>query len=235
MKFYRRLKKVSALSFDLDDTLYSNRPVMVRAEQQMLRYFAETLAMPIAGERDFWRSFRQQALASEPRLIHDVSALRLQSYVLAISALGHSEEQATAQAEKAMQYFHQKRNDFSVPPAIHTLLSTLSQQLPLVAITNGNVNVAQLGLAEHFQFIYHPGMGYRSKPFTDMFHTACADLDIEPHELLHLGDCGNADIYGALRAGCQAAWLPQYRAGKPLSILPHVQLARIEDVTHLIG
>ena len=36
MKFYRRLANIKAISFDLDDTLYSNRPVMVAIEKKMI-------------------------------------------------------------------------------------------------------------------------------------------------------------------------------------------------------
>ena len=40
MKVYRRLQSVKAISFDLDDTLYSNYPVMIAANKGMARYFA---------------------------------------------------------------------------------------------------------------------------------------------------------------------------------------------------
>ena len=33
MEFFRRLHDIRAISFDLDDTLYDNRPVIERAEQ----------------------------------------------------------------------------------------------------------------------------------------------------------------------------------------------------------
>ena len=33
MRFYRPLGRISALTFDLDDTLYDNRPVILRTER----------------------------------------------------------------------------------------------------------------------------------------------------------------------------------------------------------
>lgn len=40
MHFYRRLQRPAALTFDLDDTLYDNHPVIVRSEQAALDFYA---------------------------------------------------------------------------------------------------------------------------------------------------------------------------------------------------
>ncbi|CCK16965.1 2-haloalkanoic acid dehalogenase [Cronobacter universalis NCTC 9529] len=38
MYFYRPLGAIAALTFDLDDTLYDNRPVIARTEQETLAF-----------------------------------------------------------------------------------------------------------------------------------------------------------------------------------------------------
>lgn len=38
MRFYRPLGRIAALTFDLDDTLYDNRPVILRTEQEALAF-----------------------------------------------------------------------------------------------------------------------------------------------------------------------------------------------------
>jgi putative hydrolase of the HAD superfamily len=38
MRFYRPLGQISALTFDLDDTLYDNREVILRTEQESLAF-----------------------------------------------------------------------------------------------------------------------------------------------------------------------------------------------------
>lgn len=40
MHFYRPLQRPAALTFDLDDTLYDNHPVIVRSEQAALDFYA---------------------------------------------------------------------------------------------------------------------------------------------------------------------------------------------------
>ncbi|MCV5262976.1 5-amino-6-(5-phospho-D-ribitylamino)uracil phosphatase YigB, partial [Escherichia coli] len=38
MKFYRRIEPIKAMTFDLDDTLYDNYPVIVRMERELLAW-----------------------------------------------------------------------------------------------------------------------------------------------------------------------------------------------------
>jgi len=238
MKFYRRLQSVAALSFDLDDTLYSNRPIMLNTEKQMLAYFSEhfpqTAEQGDQACRQYWRQFRQQALNEQPHLVHDVTALRLQNYKLAIKALGYSDSISQQKAHAAFDYFTHHRSDFTLPIASKNLLEKLALKFPLVAITNGNVNFEKLGLTSFFQQIYNPGNGIKRKPDSEMFHNACHQLQIKPAQLLHVGDCGNSDIVGALNAGCQAAWLNRYTVGKPISVLPHVELSSLDNLLYLL-
>jgi len=238
MKFYRRLKPFTALSFDLDDTLYSNRPIMLNAEQEMLTYFSQHFPQTsLQGEqacRQYWRQFRRQALREQPQLIHDVTALRLRNYVLAIKALGYSDTQAQQKAQAAFEHFTHYRSDFTLPKASKNLLEKLATKFPLVAITNGNVNVEKLGLTALFKKIYNPGNGIKCKPDSEMFNRACQYLQIKPSQLLHIGDCGNSDIVGALQAGCQAAWINRYKVGKPISVIPHVELSALDNLLYLL-
>lgn len=43
MRFYRPLGQISALTFDLDDTLYDNRPVIDRTMHESLALCAATI------------------------------------------------------------------------------------------------------------------------------------------------------------------------------------------------
>ena len=67
-----------------------------------------------------------------------------------------------------------------------------------------------------------------------MFTLACQKMAIKPSELLHVGDCGHSDIQGALRAGCQAAWLSCYDVGKPIAVLPHLELNKLSQLELLL-
>ncbi|GHE88605.1 haloacid dehalogenase [Thalassotalea profundi] len=200
----------------------------------MINYFTQHL--PKSSNQynyQFWFEFRRQVLMNNPTLKHDVAALRFQTYLIGIKSLGFSDMQANKIAHSAMETFNFHRSNFTVPKKSHLLLKELSKKYPLVAISNGNVNTETIGIAHYFNHIYHADLSKQQKPSSAMFSLACQDLSIEPHHLLHVGDCGHSDIYGAIKAGCQSAWLSRYTVGKPLSMLPNIEIADITELHKL--
>jgi HAD superfamily hydrolase (TIGR01549 family) len=241
MKFYRRLRPFKAISFDLDDTLYSNQPIMKAVEAKMVSYFSQQFSAVLIGEyqgielnRRFWQPYREQAIKILPELAYDVVRLRLESYYHGACAFGYSSIQARQVAERAMHYFTVERSNFSVPDKAHQLLSRLKKYYPIVSISNGNVDTAAIGIDGYFTHIYHATDGVKQKPDAQLFNMACKDLNILPHELLHIGDCGLADIEGALAAGCQTAWVSCYNVGKPIKTIPHLVVDDISDLATIV-
>ncbi|NQZ21359.1 MAG: HAD-IA family hydrolase [Colwellia sp.] len=253
MKFYRRLAPFKAISFDLDDTLYSNYPVMIATDAKMVAYFFEFfsaqpafahLSKNTVFDHQFWWPFRQQALKINPNLIHHVGDVRLATYTIGLKSLGLNDKAAAQAATMALAYFVQQRSDFVVPTAVHQLLKNLQKKYPLVAISNGNVNTDKIGISSYFEYRFHAGdlvtlpsgerVQLRQKPHADMFRVACEQLAIAPGQLLHIGDCGRADIQGAINAGCQTAWVSCYDVGHPLTVLPNIELSDISELHHLL-
>lgn len=234
MQIFRRLQPVKAMSFDLDDTLYSNLPVMLAANEQMKKFFGDVLPSGNDYNIDFWFHFRNLAIQENPILKHDVVAVRIVAYTKGIQSLGFSLVDATLIAKQAMAHFIEHRSDFDVPKASHELLARLSEKIPLVAISNGNVDAKAIGISHYFQAIYHAENGVKQKPAVDMFEAAQKKLNIKPENILHIGDCGKADILGASTANFQSAYLPKYGIGKPLRLLPNVQLDDVTELTKFI-
>jgi len=234
MRFNRRLRPFKAISFDLDDTLYSNRPIMHATENAMTKYFAEhvnesfNLTHPLNYR--FWFKIRSQVLRAQPALKHDVGELRRQTYFAGLVDLGLPSEKAKMVADDAYQYFMHHRCDFTVAELVHRLLERLADKWPLVAISNGNVDTRKIGISQYFSHTYHADLTQAQKPLPDMFKNASCALGIATHNILHVGDCGLSDIYGAMAAGCQSAWVSTYDVGKPIRVLPDIEL---NDVTEL--
>jgi len=237
MKFYRRLKAVKAISFDLDDTLYSNREQMIAADVAMNKHFNDVLTQHGLPAQDysakFWWPYRQAVVKQTPALKHDVTKVREVVYDYGLKKLGLADETAARLAKQGLAYFLEQRSNFTVGQDTLNFLAQLAEKFPLVAITNGNVDVQRVGLAPYFTHIFLAGDGNLQKPDSDMFNQACQLLDISPHKLLHVGDCGHADIFGAMRAGCQSAWLNKYDVGKPLKVLPNLEISSVEQLLQL--
>lgn len=234
MRYNRRLLPFKAISFDLDDTLYHNAPVMIATDEKMQQYFAKLLPDGQYGYQ-YWFRFRQQALLENSELIHDVGELRQVSYRLGLMALGFTKEQAEVMAQQALNYFVEQRSNFSVPGVVHDLLSKLASKWPLIAISNGNVDTKAINLAQYFSHIHHAGQGNKQKPAADMFAKTCQQLSIMPIELLHVGDCGVNDIIGAAQFGCQTAWVSTYDVGQPIKQLATVELRHITELRRLLN
>lgn len=105
MRFYRPLGQISALTFDLDDTLYDNRPVIDRTLHESLsfvRSYHPSLSQFDASELN---RLRQTLLASEPEIYHDVTEWRRRALELGMINAGLSATLAKTGADEAMANF----------------------------------------------------------------------------------------------------------------------------------
>ena len=134
MRFYRPLGQISALTFDLDDTLYDNRPVIDRTMHESLafvRSYHPSLSQFDAHELN---QLRQTLLAAEPEIYHDVTVWRHRALELGMRNAGLSAEAAKAGADAAMEHFAHWRSRVDVPQETHDTLAKLAEKWPLVAM-----------------------------------------------------------------------------------------------------
>lgn len=238
MRFYRPLGQISALTFDLDDTLYDNRPVILRTEQEALSFVQNYHpALKTLENKEFHR-LRQALRDSEPDIYHDVTEWRRRAVELAMLNAGLSAAEAAAGALAAMENFAKWRSRIDVPQATHDTLAKLEAKWPLVAITNGNAQPELFGLGDYFQFVLRAGPHGRSKPFNDMYHLAAEKLGVPLGDILHVGDDLTTDVAGAIRCGMQACWIKPENADLMQTfdsrLLPHVEISRLASLTTLI-
>lgn len=238
MRFYRPLGQISALTFDLDDTLYDNRPVILRTEQESLAFVQNYHpALKTMQNKDF-QKLRQSLRETEPEIYHDVTEWRRRAVEQAMLNAGLSAQDAATGAEAAMENFAKWRSRIDVPQETHDTLAKLAEKWPLVAITNGNAQPELFGLGNYFQFVLRAGPHGRSKPFNDMYHLAAEKLDLPLGEILHVGDDLTTDVAGAIRCGMQACWIKPENADLMTTpdsrLLPHVEISRLASLTTLI-
>ncbi|MDT3624381.1 5-amino-6-(5-phospho-D-ribitylamino)uracil phosphatase YigB [Cronobacter malonaticus] len=238
MYFYRPLGAIAALTFDLDDTLYDNRPVIARTEQETLafmqRYHPRLSAFTAADLHRARTALRQQ----EPEIYHDVTEWRRRAIEQVMLEAGLTAHEASEGANKAMLNFARWRSRIEVPEENLEALQQLAKKWPLVAITNGNAEPEQFGLGGLFQFVLRAGPHGRAKPYSDMYHLAAQKLGVAPEAILHVGDDLTTDVAGAIRSGVQACWI-NLLDGDLMQIddsrlLPHLEISRLASLTSLI-
>ncbi|MFC0445388.1 HAD-IA family hydrolase [Pseudidiomarina halophila] len=237
MQFFRRLQPIQAISFDLDDTLYDNVPVMQKAEAESYKALCESF--PEAGKwtRQEWAARRWQLMQSEPQLASDMTALRLATLERGLRELGVATKAAQQGAEQLFETFLHYRNQVQVAAGTHELLRTLGERYPLVALSNGNVDTGLIGLRDYFAAVVQPGKGMRGKPHPDMFARATEHFPhLSASAWLHVGDSPFADILGAHRMGWQTAW---FRGGiyvaDDLQVLPTFAFDQLPQLQQLLS
>lgn len=237
MIVYRPLRKVSAVSFDLDDTLFDNKPHILMAESSLREYIrSQYPGAPAVCERT-WRKIRTNILSVKPELANDVGKLRRSVLREWFLLAGFAPISAQKASQDCFEYFYQIRSNFVVSEKVRDTLAKLANQYPLAAITNGNVDCERIGIAEFFAVIVRANTEFPAKPDPAMFNYVSGALATACKQILHVGDNLDKDIYGATNAGYQSAWLavnrPMELGNEECSILPHIQLSNIVELCNI--
>lgn len=195
---------VRALCFDLDDTFWPVRPVLVRAEQRMRDFLHREhpqLAVNFSTDRLF--EWRRTLAAEAPERAHDMTWLRTEAMRRWAVAQGHD----PAIADDAFEVFIAARHDVEFYPDVLPALRALGARFLLATLSNGNADVRRIGIGEHFALVANAESIGAPKPQARAFHHVAATLGVAPHELLHVGDDPVMDVAGARAAGCRAVWI----------------------------
>ena len=193
-----------AITLDLDNTLWDMWSVIRHAEKNSYRYLQEHY--PRVAERysvNDIPDLRWSLIDRRPELQHDVTEIRRQLFLEMLTESAYD----AADAELLLSRFQVDRNKVELYPDALPALQALSQQYPLVALTDGNSNLASIGIRDYFVgVVYAIDVGF-TKPHPAGFLKACEIAGTTPVETIHVGDSPTADIAGAHGAGLHSMWI----------------------------
>ena len=195
---------IEAITLDLDDTLWPVLPTLIRAEATLAGWLREQAPATAAFFTTEARAgIRRQLLAEHPDRAHDMSWLRRELLRRALLQAGDPE----SLAEPAFEVFLAARQRVELYPDVEPVLRAWAARYRLVAVTNGNADIAAVGLGAYFAGrVSAHAIGCR-KPDPRMFEAACRLAGAAPGATLHIGDDWHLDVRAARAAGLQAAWL----------------------------
>lgn len=246
MQFFRSINHIDAMTFDLDDTLYNNDPIIRRAEQALQAHIAQYHPEAAELTSQDWLQLKRAAIAKDRRLASDMGQLRRVVLTAALSGTSadkldvevNNRGELSEAVEACFNCFYDARSNFDLADDVHHVLKALSKKRPLIGITNGNVNAQKIGIEGYFETILHASTTRPMKPAREMFDEAADHLGIAPKHILHVGDNLIKDVKGAINAGYQAAWFACNRqmklANEPVSVLPHIALDNLNELTHFL-
>ncbi|HYG08204.1 MAG TPA: HAD-IA family hydrolase [Stenotrophomonas sp.] len=203
---------IRAITLDLDDTLWPFAPIGARIDQVLhdwMRVHSPVTAarFDLAGMREL----RERSFADNPHLHHDLSALRRLTLQQALELSGGD----VSLVEAAYEVFYAARNRVECYPDALDALARIAARVPVAALSNGNADLARIGLDHHFVFQLGSREHGAAKPQASIFHAACARLGVAPAQVLHVGDHVDMDVVGALDAGLRACWINRTEVSWP--------------------
>jgi FMN hydrolase / 5-amino-6-(5-phospho-D-ribitylamino)uracil phosphatase len=215
--------KVRAICFDLDNTLWDVWPVIVRAEQKMYDFLSQRYPRVVANMTlEMMRKAREQTAAAHPQMRHDFTFLRKQTLREHAREFGYAE----AMVEEAFDAFIQARNEVELYEDVLPALEQLGKRYRLFTASNGNADLGKIGIAHFFERTIAARHVGALKPDPAIFRKVIEGTDLEPHEVVYVGDDPQLDVAGARGAGMQAIWIDRQGSDWPPEIPPATYTVR---------
>jgi len=218
---------IKALFFDLDDTLWPIAPVINCAEQLLFDWLQNSV--PAITDQFTIEDMRQQRLdliIKNPIFKIDLLRLHQTALIALFDRVGENKKKI----DEAMSVFFEARNVVTLFEDVHPALLRLSKYMPLGTISNGCADLEKIGLTKYFQkSIAAYSLGY-AKPEKEIFHKACADINVRPEETLYIGDDPFLDVIGAQKAGLQAVWMNRFDRVLPPEVNPQTSCRNLFDL-----
>ena len=147
---------------------------------------------------------------------HDFTWLRRESLRRHAREAGYPEEMA----EEAFEVFFRARNEVELYEDVLPSLERLQRRFRLFAASNGNADLAAIGLARFFEHALAARDAGTLKPDPRIFELLLERAGLSPAQALHVGDDAEADVEGARRAGLTPVWVNRRGAEWPASASP---------------
>ena len=223
---------IECITFDLDDTLWPIAPTILRAENELYRWLESNYPRVTASYSLEQLRVKRDAL-SEVRsdIAHDVTALRFHSLLELAKEFNYTDKLAS----KGLSLFREHRNRVTLYSDVESTLALLVKQFPLGAITNGNAQLQHIGIDHYFSFVVTAAEVGESKPDLKVFQHAAQAAKVPASKIVHVGDCVNTDVLGALNAGYKSIWLNAARRAWPGGQNPHAVIHNMSELPQLLN
>jgi len=200
----RVLADVRAIAFDLDNTLWDVEPVLMRAEARLYAWL-EARCPRITGALSLadMRAAREALARAEPHNAHDFTYLR----TAALAAHAREHGYAEAIAHEAFEVFLAARCEVTLYPDVPAALARLARRFPLATLSNGNADLARVGLTAHFVLSLNARQIGAAKPDPRCFARLAEELALPAHAIAYVGDDPFLDVAAARAAGFASVWV----------------------------
>jgi 2-haloalkanoic acid dehalogenase type II len=221
---------IRAICFDLDNTLWAVDPVIRRAEQAMYDFLRERYPRVVVDTTiDQMRAARERMALEHPQMQHDFSFLRKQALREHARLAGYEE----ALVEEAFEVFSQARNRIDLYDDVLPGLALLKHGYRLTTASNGNADLAKVGIAHWFERSVSAREVGALKPDPTIFRKVIEGTGLHMSQVLYVGDDPAIDVEGARNAGMRTAWINRNGAPWPERLLPaDITVTSVIELAH---
>ncbi len=199
------LGQIRIIGFDLDDTLWDNRPVIQKAVDEKFSFLDKVLPNHSLNEIEAAYTFEvERRVTDDPMRYQDMTLLRQE----ALAALCQRFDLSDAVAEQAWDLFYRLRQNFTLYQDAEPLLEKLSKRFTLMVISNGNARLDHTPIVGYFDEHWQAGKHGAAKPSAEMLLKAMQYYGCKPEEYLYVGDNMNIDMRAVIEAGCYGVLIP---------------------------
>jgi putative hydrolase of the HAD superfamily len=211
------MNDVRAVAFDLDNTLWDVEPVLARAETRLLEWLhLHCPRIPEQVSLADMRAAREELARAEPHNAHDVTYLRLTALEQHARECGYQEDIAA----RAFEVFLAARCEVQVLPDVRPALARLKRAFTLASLSNGNADLARIGLDAAFAVSLNARQIGAGKPDRRCFERLASELKLAERNILYVGDDPWLDVAAARAAGCRSAWMNRRASLWPGDLVP---------------
>jgi len=208
---------VRAVAFDLDNTLWDIAPVIERAEARLHAWLHEHCPrIPERVSLADMRAAREALAREEPHNAHDFTYLRVTALARHARECGYEEEVA----HRAFDVFFAARNELDLFADVRPALERLRTRYQLATFSNGNADLARVGLAEFFAVSLNARQVGVGKPHPRCFERIAEELRVAPGEIVYVGDDPVLDVEASRAAGLRSAWVNRFDQQWPDTLAP---------------
>lgn len=133
-------KNIKMITFDLDDTLWDNYPVITKAEIDTRKWIEDRVGKVHWGDLNNFLKLREDLIKKNPCIAWDISMLRKEIFREKLSHI-KSKKLKDKIVNDAFEIFISKRHEIKLFDGVESSLKKLSKKYILGALTNGNADI----------------------------------------------------------------------------------------------
>lgn len=239
-----KLQSIQGVAFDLDGTLVDSAPGLTAAVDNALY----ALELPQAGEERVVTWIGNGADVLMERAFNwsrqERAIQRAAQGKPDVEDHGIPQEEQVRMLRKLFNRYYEEtveEGSFLFPDVAETLAALHAKGLPLALVTNKPTPfvaplLEALGIARYFSFVVGGDDVANKKPHPEPLLLVCKKLNIQPHELLFVGDSRN-DILAAKAAGSASVGVTYgYNYGEAITLSePDYVFDHFKDLLPALG